>query len=59
MLHLGHSFLWCRKLRLRKVDHKYLEILNYGPGEECKDGLIVCENNYYIGRRKGGIPYKQ
>jgi len=24
MLHLGHSFIWCRKLRLQKVDHKYL-----------------------------------
>jgi hypothetical protein len=33
--------------------------LNFGPGDERKDRLIVCENKYYIGRRKGGIPYKQ
>ena len=59
MLHLGHSYVWCRKLRPRKVDQKYLESLNSGPGEEWKDGPIVCENKYYVERKMGRISYKK
>jgi hypothetical protein len=46
-------------LRLWKVDYKYLEFLNYDPREECRDGPILCEYKYFIGRRKEGIPYKE